>query len=322
MRLSRRHALRLGGVLAAGVALPAQAQEFPSRSLRIMVGTAAGGSPDIISRMLADKMSERLGQSIYIENNAGGGGSVALTTVTRSPPDGTNLTMMTAGYASGVAVGKFSHHPQNSFGFVTMCCAYPMVYSVAQNSPIQSFGDLLARAKAAPGKITYVITSLGSVYHLIGKWVDMQAGTDMVPISYRGTAAGVTDVLSGRVDVMLDTATSSFARIRSGQFRMLAVTSPTRYPLMPDAPTVAETVPGVQYLSWLGLAAAPHTPRPIIERLNAEAHRALELADVRQKLSESGNIPTPTTPEGMARQIEDEIANWKRIVDANNIKVD
>jgi tripartite-type tricarboxylate transporter receptor subunit TctC len=323
MAITRRHALGLAGAFAAGAAWPARAQsDWPNRPLRIMVGTAAGGSPDIVSRMLAEKMSEKLGQSIYVENNSSGGGSVALTTVTRAPPDGTTLTMMTAGFASGVSVGKFQFDPDNSFGFVSMCCAYPMVYSVPANSPIQSFPDLIARAKAAPGKMTYVITSAGSVYHLLGKWVDMAAGTDMTPVSYRGTAAAVTDVLGGRVDVMLDTATSSFPRIRNGQFRVLAVTSPGAFPLMPDAPTVASTLPGVSYMSWLGLCAPPHTPRPIVERLNAEAHRALALPDVQKKLADSGNVATPTTPEAMRKQIVDEIDNWKRIVVANNIKVD
>jgi tripartite-type tricarboxylate transporter receptor subunit TctC len=230
--------------------------------------------------------------------------------------------MMTAGYASGVAVQKFTHHPQNSFSYLSMVCAYPMVYAVAPNSPIKSFADLLARAKAEPGKLTYTITSLGSVYHLLGKWIDMQAGTNMVPIPYRGAAPGVTDVFSGRVDVMLEAATSGFPRVRGGQLRVLAITSPQRYPLMPEAPTVAETLPGVEYMSWLGLVTAPQTPRPIVDRLNAEIRRALDLPDVKQRLAEGGNIPTPTTSEEMGRQIEDEIVRWKRIVEANNIRVE
>jgi tripartite-type tricarboxylate transporter receptor subunit TctC len=132
----------------------------------------------------------------------------------------------------------------------------------------------------------------------------------------------VTDVLSGRVDVMLETATSGFPRIRSGQLRVLAITSPKRYELMPDAPTVAETLPGVEYMSWLGLVTAPQTPKPIVDRLNAEIRRALDLPDVKQRLAEGGNIPTPTTPDAMGRQIDDEIARWKKLVEANNIKVE
>jgi tripartite-type tricarboxylate transporter receptor subunit TctC len=131
----------------------------------------------------------------------------------------------------------------------------------------------------------------------------------------------VTDVLGGRVDVMLEPATSAFPRVHSGQFRMLALTSPTRYALMPEAPTVAETLPGIHYMSWLGMATSPGTPRPVVERLNKEIHQALKLPDVQQKLKESGNVAAPSTPEGMLQQIADEIANWKQIIQVNNIKV-
>jgi tripartite-type tricarboxylate transporter receptor subunit TctC len=322
MCLTRRRMLATLGALAAGSAVPARADDWPTRPLRILVGTAPGGSPDILSRLLADKISERLGQSVYVENNASGGGAVALTAVQRATPDGTSLTMMTAGYASGVAVNKFVHQGRNSFSYLSMVCAYPIVYAVAPNSPIKSFADLIARAKAEPGKLTYTITSLGSVYHLLGKWIDMQAGTDMVPIPYRGASPAVTDVLSGRVDVMLETATSGFPRIHSRQLRVVAITSPKRYPLLPDAPTVAETLPGVEYMSWLGLVTTPGTPKPIVDRLNAEIRRALDLSDVKQRLAEGGNIPTPTTPEAMGSQIKDEIGRWKSIVEANKIKVE
>ena len=323
MRVNRRDTFGLAAGLLAASALPARAQQgWPNRPLRILVGTSPGGSPDIISRLFADKFAARLGQTVTVENNTGGGGGIAAGMVSKSPPDGNNLTMLTAGYASGAAVNKFPFDGDNTFGFVSMVCSYPFIYAVPKDSPIQSFPDMLARAKAAPGKLTYVITSLGSVYHLIGCWVGMKGGVDMVPITYRGSATAVTDVLSGRVDIMLDTATSGFPRVRSGQFRALAVTSPERYPLMPDVPTVAETLSGVQYMSWLGLCAAPHTPRPIVDRLNAEVRHALSLPDVQKKLSDGGNIATPTTPEAMRKQIEDEIANWKSLIRANNIKVD
>jgi tripartite-type tricarboxylate transporter receptor subunit TctC len=266
-------------------------------------------------------MTGPLGQSITVENNTGGGGGIASGIVSHAPPDGYNMTLLTAGYASGAAVGKFPFDGDNTFGFITMVCSYPFVYAVPKDSPIKSFPDMLARAKASPGKLSYVITSLGAVYHLIGSWVGMKAGVDITPVSYRGSSAAVTDVLTGRVDVMLEPATSAFPRIHTGQFRVLAVTSPTRFALMPDAPTVAETLPGVQYMSWLGMAAAPRTPRPIIDRLNREIHRALTLPEIEQKLKEGGNVAAPTTPEGMRQQITDEIANWKRIVEVNHIQV-
>jgi tripartite-type tricarboxylate transporter receptor subunit TctC len=322
MHLNRRRALALSGAFAAGSALPAFAQQnWPQRALRILIGTSPGGSPDIVGRLLADKLAERLGQSVTVENNTGGGGGIAASIVSHAPADGYTMTLLTAGYASGAAIGKFPFEGDDTFGFLSMVCAYPFVYQVPKDSPIKSFDDLLARAKANPGKITYVITSLGSIYHLIGSWVNAKAGVELVPVPYRGSAAAVTDVLSGRVDVMVDTATSGFPRIASGQFRALAVTSPTRFSLMPEAPTVAETLPGVHYMSWLGMAGAPRTPRPIVDRLNAELRAALALPDVEAKLKEGGNIATPTSPEEMRDQIAGEIANWKQLIEANNIKV-
>ena len=183
--------------------------------------------------------------------------------VSNAPPDGTNLTMLTAGYASGAAVNKFPFDGDNTFGFVSMVCAYPFVYCVPKDSPIQSFPDMLARAKASPGKLSYVITSLGSVYHLIGSWVGMKAGVDMVPISYRGSAAAVTDVLAGRVDVMLDTATSGFPRIRSGQFRALAV-------------TVAGALPAAAGRSDRGRDAARRALHVVARALRRAAHAAAD----------------------------------------------
>jgi tripartite-type tricarboxylate transporter receptor subunit TctC len=322
MTLTRRKALALATAFTASSTMPVGAQPgWPQRSLRILVGTTPGGSPDIISRLLADKMTGPLGQSITVENNTGGGGGIAASMVMHAPPDGTTMTLLTAGYASGAAVGKFPFDGDNTFGFLTMVCAYPFIFQVPKDSPIQSFPDMLARAKANPGKLTYVITSLGSIYHLIGSWVNSKASVEMVPVPYRGSANAVADVIGGRVDVMLDTATSGFPRVANGQFRALAVTSPEPYPLMPEAPTVAATLPGLHYMSWLGMATAPRTPRPIVDRLNAEIRRALSDAEVQAKLKDSGNIATPTTPEAMRTQISDEIANWKRIIETNNIKV-
>jgi tripartite-type tricarboxylate transporter receptor subunit TctC len=322
MIITRRRALALASAAAAGSALPARAQENgPTRPHRILIGTSPGGSPDIVGRLLADKMADKLGTTITVENNTGGGGGIAASMVTHAPPDGTNMTLLTAGWASGAAVGKFAFDGDNTFGFLSMVCAYPFIFQVPIDSPIKSFPDLLERAKANPGKITYVITSLGSIYHLIGSWVNAKAGVELVPVPYRGSANAVTDVLGGRVDVMLDTATSGFPRAANGQFRTLAVTSPKRYPLLPGAPTVAETLPGVHYMSWLGMAAAPHTPKPIVERLNAELHRAMALPDVVAKFKEGGSVATPTTPEGMRRQMTEEIAHWKELIAANHIKI-
>src|SRR5262249_13016047 len=195
-----------------------------------------------------------------------------------------------------------------------------VVYAVRPDSPLKSFPDLLEQAKATRGGITYTINALGSIYHVLTRWIEMEAGIDMTPIPYRGTAAAVSDVLAGRVDVMVDAATSAAPRIRSGQLRALALSSPQRYRLMPDVPTVAETLPQVGFMSWLGLAMPAGTPRPIIERLNREVHAVLALADVRERLVDGGNVASPSTPEEMRAKVASEMAQWRYVIEASGIK--
>ena len=179
MTLTRRNLLRLATSLAAAPVLPLAAQEWPARPFRILVGTAAGGSPDIISRILGEKLSERLGQSFVIEVNTQGAGAVAQQLVSRSAPDGYTLLMMTGGYPPQMSLRNLGFHPLDGYSFVTTVCGYPMVYAVAPDSPIKSFPDLLEKARAAPGRLTYTITAHGSIYHVLTKWIELESGTTM-----------------------------------------------------------------------------------------------------------------------------------------------
>jgi tripartite-type tricarboxylate transporter receptor subunit TctC len=297
------------------------ADNWPSRPIRLLIGTAPGGSPDIIGRLIADKLGDRLGQSVVVENNSQGSGAVAYETVAKSAPDGETLGILTAGYPPQALLRKnLPFDPIDGFSFVTMLCGYPMVYAVAPQSPIASFPDLLARAKAKPGGITYSINAMGSIYHILTKWIELESGVSMTPVPYRGTALALTDVIAGRVDVMVDAATSAFPRLQSGQLRGLALSSPERYPLMPNVPLVAETLPGVAFTSWLGLATAPHAPRPIIDRLNREVREILALADIRQKLIAGGNIAIPSTPDEMREHIADDMTRWRHVIEAAHIQ--
>jgi len=316
--------LCLGGAAAIAPVWPAAADDWPSRPIRLVVGTAPGGSPDIIGRILGEKLADRLGTAVVIENVTQGAGAVAYQAVAKSAPDGYTMGILTAGFPPQAALRRKSlaYDPVEGFSFVTMLCGYPMVYAVAPDSPIKSFKDLLERAKAAPGRITYTINALGSIYHVLTKWIEIESGALMTPVSYRGTAQALTDVVSGRLDLMVDAATSGFPRVQSGQLRLLAISSPGRYPLMPDAPTIAETLPGVEFMSWLGLAMAPATPRPVVARINKEIREALELPDVQQRLSEGGNVASPSSPGEMRQKVESEIARWTRVIEAGGIKVD
>jgi tripartite-type tricarboxylate transporter receptor subunit TctC len=323
MSLTRRTLFRLAASLAAFPVLPLAAQEWPSRPIRLVIGTAPGGSPDIIGRILGDKLAARLGQSFVVENNSQGAGAVAQQLVAKSTPDGYTMVMLTGGYPPQMALRKNPpFDPLNGFSFVTLVCGYPMVYAVAPGSPIKSFKHLIDEAKAKPGRITYTINALGSVHHVLTKWIEMEAGTEMTPIPYRGAGPAFTDVIAGRVDVMVEAATSAFPRIQHGQLRVLALSSPQRYPLMPEAPIVAETLPGIEFMSWLGLAMAPGTPRPIVNRLNSEIREALTLPDVQQRLVEGGNVATPSTPEEMRARVEREMARWSRVIEASGLKTE
>jgi tripartite-type tricarboxylate transporter receptor subunit TctC len=321
MSVTRR--TMLAGTAAVLAASPARAEDnWPQRPLRIIIPTAPGGSPDIAARLLGDKITGRLGQPIIVESMTTGGGIAGLQVVAKSTPDGYTLAMLTGGFATQAAVLKnLQYQPLKDFVFITSVVRYPIVYSVRPDSPIKSFADMIERAKANPGKVSYGIVGAGNVYHLLGKWIDNSAGVEMNGVPYRGTAVALQDVLGGRVDVLSDAATSSIPRVLSGQLRALAVSSAEPYPLLPGVPTMAATVPGIKVESWLGLAAPAATPKPIVERLNSEFRRALELPEVKKWAEESGVVPAPSTPEEFRARVESDVRQWTEIVVRNNISV-
>jgi tripartite-type tricarboxylate transporter receptor subunit TctC len=309
--------------LAALAAAPARAQEgqWPARPLRIIIPTAPGGSPDIASRLLGDKIAPRLGQSFVVESMTAGGGVPGLQLVSKST-DGHTFAMLTGGFATQAAVLKnLPYDAVKDFTFIASVVRYPIVYAVRPDSEIKSFKDYIERAKAAPNKVTNGIAAAGSVYHLLGKWIDNMAGTEISLVFYRGTALAVQDVLGGRLDVMTDASTSMIPRIRSGQLRALAVSSAERYPLLPDVPTMAETVPGIKVESWLGLAGPADMPRPIVERFNGEIRRALALPEIHKWAEDSGVVPAPSTPDQFRQRVADDVRQWTEIVVRNNIVV-
>jgi tripartite-type tricarboxylate transporter receptor subunit TctC len=310
----------LASVLAAASALPVAAQQWPTRTIHIVTGTPAGGSPDFVSRMLADKLAERLGQAVVVENSSTTG-VATWNTVAKSTPDGYMLSMLTGAFSARAAVAKaLPYDPIKDFTFVTLVSGYPMVVAAAPNSPIKSFADLIARARAAPYVMTYGMNLPGSVHHLIGELINVEAGTSMRGIPYRGNTQIVQDLLGGRLDVMIETGTIAFSQIKGGLLRGLAVSSRQRFVLEPEIPAIGETLPGFEVMSWLGLAAPGGTPRAIVDRLNREVGEILKLPEIRDKLASVGNIPTPSTPEQMQDYIERDAARWSRVVDIKGIE--
>ena len=323
MSSTRRRFLFGVAALAAAPAAKAQTGNWPTRPLRIIIPTAPGGSPDMVSRTLGNKLTERFGQPVVVESITQGVGIVGNQMVSKSAPDGYTLAMLTGGFTTQAAVMKsLPYDPVRDFAFVTSVVAYPMFLLVAAELADNELqGPDRSRPRRA-GKVNYAIIGGGSVYHLLGKWIENRAGVEMTAVPYRGSVPAFTDVVGGRLDAMIDTATSAIPRIRNGQVRALAVSSPERYPLMPDTPTMLETVPGIKLMSWLGLAAPPQTPRAIIDRLNGEIRRALELPDVKQWLAETGVLAAPSSPEELQQRVETEIELYTKIAEVNAIKAE
>jgi tripartite-type tricarboxylate transporter receptor subunit TctC len=298
-----------------------RAQAWPTRPLKITIPTAPGGSPDLVARLIGAKLGERLGQPVIVESMTQGVGLAANQLVARSAPDGHTLAMLTGGFTTQAAVVKaLPFDPIRDFAFVTGLVAYPMLLLVAPDSAVTNFRELIDRARAEPGKKTYGIIGGGSVYHLLGKWIENSAGVSMVAVPYRGSVAAFGDVIGGRLDAMIDTATSGIPRVRNGQLRALALSAPERYALLPQVPTMAETLPDITLMSWLALAAPARTPAAIIERLNGEVRRALALGDVKEWLAESGVLAAASSSQELELRVRTEIALYSKIVEANGIR--
>ena len=299
----------------------AAAQSYPEKPLRFYVGFPPGGSTDLVSRYLGLKLSERLKQPVVVEQKVGGTGLIANDAVAKAAPDGTTMVLLTGGHPGTAAVmKKLPYDPVNGFGMVGTVIEYPMVVSVAPDSRFRSLQDLIARAKAEPGRISYSSAGPGSLHHLLGEWLNIEAGTTMLHVPFKGAAPAFTEVLGGRLDVLIETATFSFPQIRSGRLRALALSSAGRYALMPEVPTVGETLPGVAFSSWLGLAVAPGTPRPVIALLNRELRAVLAEDETKKRFADFGGVPAPSSPEAMRERVEREIARWRRVVETRGIE--
>jgi len=296
---------------------PAMAQQ----TIRFYVGFPPGGSTDIISRLLGQKLSERLKQPVVVEQKVGATGLIANDAVAKSAPDGATMVLLTGGHPGTAAVMKsLPYDPVKDFGMVSVVIEYPMVIAVTPDSPIKSLPDLVARARAAPGRVSFSSAGPGSLHHLLGEWMNIEAGTTMLHVPFKGAAPAFTELLGGRIDVLIETATFAIPLVKSGRLRALALSSSGRYPLLPEAPTVGERLKGVEFSSWLGLAVSPGTPRATIDRLNRELGMILSEDEVRQRFAGFGGVPAHGSPEQMRARVEREIERWRRVVETRGIE--
>lgn len=313
---NRRSMLAAAAGLVAWAGGPARAQAFPDRPIRVIQGFAAGGNADTIARLVGAEMQKGLGQPVVVEAMTGAGGVIASASVARAKPDGHTLLLATAGHVVAAAMlAKPTYRPADDYEAISTITFFPFLLVVPAESRFGSLQAMLAAARAAPGTVGFGSAGVGSTHHLAGELLARQAGSPLLHVPYRGDAASLTGLLAGDVPSIIAPPTAVIAQIRSGRLRALATTGVQRWAGLPDVPTVAEQgVAGYDVRSWAGLLAPAGTPRPVVDRLNAETLKALQEPSVRQKLAEIGGDARGSTPDEMKTMIAAENDKWTKLV--------
>jgi tripartite-type tricarboxylate transporter receptor subunit TctC len=305
--------------LAASIA---SAQDFPSRPVRMVSPFSAGGNSDIVGRLLAPKLAERLGQNVIVENRPGAGGMIGTSYVARATPDGYTMLLMTGAFTAVAAtVAKLPYDPVRDFSWLSMIVTYPFVLVVKNDSPVRTVGDLIAAAKRSPGKLVYGSVGTGSVFHLASELFNTMAGTDTTHVPYKGGGEPMTELMGGRIDLIFTTLTGAYPHIDAKRVRAIAVASKSPSPQLPGVPTVAQTLPGFEVTSFAAAAGPRGIPRPVVARLNRELRAVLELPDIGKRLVDTGGEVRPSSPDELGRHVGQEIAKWKRVVAEKKIEV-
>ena len=307
--------LRLLAVLFALSAGLAHAQNRPARPVRFIVPFPPGGSTDVAARTVADKLTRALGAQFVVENRAGGGGAIGATEVARAAPDGyTILFAADAITTLFVVVKVLQFDTQRDFVAVTQVTTQPLAVAVHTSVPAKDIGELVAYAKANPGKLSFAHSGTGTGQHMSGELLKKMAGIDMVHVPYKGGGPAVQDLVGGQVPMGVLGSTPLIPHHKAGRIRILAFTSMARFAPMPDIPTLHESgFPGFDTTQWLGLLAPRGTPGEIVQRLQAETARALELADVRQRLAQAALQPVGNSPQQFAAVIRADIERWGKL---------
>ena len=323
MALSRRRVLELatGAFAFAGIWRSARAQTYPTRPVRIIVGFPAGGPSDITARLIAQWLSEHLGQEFVVENRPGAASNIATEAALRAPPDGYTLLLVTSTNAVNV-----TFYENLNFNFMSDIAPVagisngPLVMEVNPTVPAQTVPEFIAYAKANPGKINFASPGNGSTIHLCGELFKMMTGVNMVHVPYRGNAPALTDLLAGQVQMMFADTPSSIEHLRAGKLRALAVTTAMRSDVLPEIPTVSEFIPGFEASNWFGVAAPKNTPLEIIDKLNKEINVALAEPKIKARLADLGAAALAGSPADFGKLISEEAEKWGKVIRAANIK--
>jgi tripartite-type tricarboxylate transporter receptor subunit TctC len=325
MKLPRRRFLQLAAGAAAlpAIALMARAQTYPARPVRIIVGYPPGDSPDTVARIMGQWLSDRLGQPFVIENKPGAATNIAVQAAVDAAADGYTLLWVTTANTSNVTFYDGLHFDfLRDVAPVAALVRVPLVMVVNPSVPAKTVAEFIAYAKSNPGKINMASAGVGGTIHLAGELFKSMAGVDMLHVPYRGSPPAISDLMTGRVQVMFDAVPSSLPHIRSGALRALAVTTLTRSDVLPDVPTVADTVAGYEASAWIGATARRGTPAQMIETLNREINAGLANPGIKARLADLGMTPVPATPAEFGSFLAAETEKWGKVIKFAGIKAE
>lgn len=313
--------LILGAALIAATTVAA-AQNYPQRPVRFVVPYAPGGSTDTLARAMGGKLSELLSQQVVVDNRPGASGDIGMSIVAKAPPDGYSIVL---GYIANLAIGpslyaKMPYDPVKDFATITQVAGASNIFVTHPSLPAKNFKEFIGYVKANPKKVSFASAGVASVGHLTGELLNDMAGIDMQHVPYKGSGQAISDLVGGHIKVMISGMASTLPHVRSGKLVGIVTTGLKRTPATPDIPTISETYPGFESSSWFGVLAPAGTPRPIINRLNAEIHKSLQDPAVAKRLAGVGFEITYGTPEQFSAYIQSEIKKWARVVKISGAK--
>jgi tripartite-type tricarboxylate transporter receptor subunit TctC len=312
------------GALAMTFALDADAQVYPAKPVRMVIGFAPGGGMDVLARIMAPKLNERWGHQVVIDNRPGAGGNVGAEIVAKAAPDGYTILMTPISHALAAGLyPKLPFHPADSFSGITLIGASPLVLLSHPSSPMKTVKDVIATAKARPGQLSFGSAGVAGSTHLAGELLKFQTGTDIVHVPYRGVGLAFADLMGGHIPLLMAALTGAMPHIKSGKISAIAVTSIQRSNALPDVPTIAESgVAGYDVTAWFGALVPAGTDRKIVDRLHDEFGAVLRMPDIREAFARAGTDPVTNTPREFDAYLRAEIAKWTKVIRESRVKAE
>lgn len=300
------------------------AQNYPFKPIRMIVPFPAGGATDILARALSQKLGEKIGQTVVVENRPGAGGTIGADAASKSAPDGYTLLLATSStHSIGPAINpRIPYNAETDFTPIAYVASSPNVVLVPNTSPAKAMGEFIDHARKNPGRLNYASSGNGTIIHLTSEYFKAQSGTFILHIPYRGTALAMPDLISGKIDVLFDSFVTGMPHVKDGKLRALAVTSLKRTALAPDLPAVAETLPGFESVTWFGVYGPKGMPPDLVGKVNQAVNAALADTDVKDRFARLGAEPTGGTPQAFAAMVKTDTAKWKKIIIERKISAD